>query len=200
MKKVNKASRDNRANQLNPNNIQYYKSRVDMSKSNSYMPKRNGTKKVNLPKGTYRFKKKAVTNENILESLHSPYIVIKKDVKCKNIFVSGSHTFKFLIQKNNINNDSNDAIKSTKSYLIDIIYVPFFYSVKKQCELFRTKADSSQKRYFIDCKEIYSYQDAISIINAWVDRYVDILRNVSSVTINGDLFVSSRYKPMKFDY
>ena len=54
MKQINKASRDNRANQLNPNNIQYYKSRVNMSKSNSYMPKSKGPKQVKLPSGTYR--------------------------------------------------------------------------------------------------------------------------------------------------
>ena len=51
---LNKKSRDNRANQLNPNNIQYYKSRVDMSKTNSYMPKKRSNKKIDMPKGTYR--------------------------------------------------------------------------------------------------------------------------------------------------
>ena len=54
MKQMNKASRDNRANQLNPNNIQYYKSRVHMNKSNSYMPKSKKRSKVDLPTGTYR--------------------------------------------------------------------------------------------------------------------------------------------------
>ena len=51
MKQMNKASRDNRANQLNPNNIQYYKSRVDMSKSKH---KNTHSKRVKLPTGIFR--------------------------------------------------------------------------------------------------------------------------------------------------